>query len=51
MSEKHPVYGYLTKDEYERMKNAPYGTAKDYLAIAKKRESIAKRKKPQPVKK
>jgi hypothetical protein len=41
---KHPSYGYLTKEEYELMKNASHGNAKAFAAIAKKREAIAKRR-------
>lgn len=41
---KHPAYGYLTKEEYEQMKSSSFGRSKDFISVAKKRESIAKRK-------
>lgn len=48
--QKHPAYGYLTKEEFEQMKNASHGNAKVFAAIAKKRESVAKRKASEAVK-
>ena len=40
----HPCYGYLTKDEYERAKNASYGDAKHFKKLADERRRAAKGK-------
>ena len=36
--EKHPVYGFLTEQEYKSMITSHYGEKDYYLKIARKRE-------------
>lgn len=43
---KHPVYGYLTEEEFNAMRDAPMGVRQRYLKIAAKREKDAKFRRP-----
>ena len=44
-SQAHPVYGWLTEQEYKAMLNAPYGHASRYRKLSEKRAKEAKKTK------
>lgn len=43
--EKHPSYGYLTKEEYEEAKNCGAERTKHFKNLQEKRRKEAKKKK------